>query len=521
MSGAGAGGALHGSSRYADSILTALARRPYEIAFRWEEAGTPRRLTYAETLELIWRQATLLREIGLRPGDGIALLARNRPEAFTLMAASCLCRLRYVPLHPLGSPAADEYTFADADIRALFVDADQFGARAAAAEGRVEIVRDLGEVELPTARPEKVLAGADADGPAALYILYTGGTTGSPKGVMLPDRSLTTNAWMTATHWDWPAHADMAIGTPMSHAAGLFVLPGLMRGATFTLQPRFDVPRLLDAIENDGVNSFFAVPSMLYDLLDHPATAAADLSALQWVLYGAAPMSPRRLEEAIDAIGPVLNQAYGQAEAPNTVFALSQDDHARRDPVDLGSCGRLLAGVETALLDPEENPVAADGAGEICIRGPLVMDGYWGKSEQTAEALRGGWLHTGDVARRNPSGTVTIVDRLKDMVISGGFNIYPREIEDVLTRHPGVAAAAVYGLPDARWGEAVTAAVVARPGQAPDAEELVAMVRTAKGSVATPKHLVFLDELPLTPVGKPDKKALRGAGLPGAGADGR
>jgi fatty-acyl-CoA synthase len=514
MSGAGVGSGT--APAYADWILTALDRRPDQVAFRWEDAGTARQLTYAETRELIWRQATLLRDAGLRPGDGIALLARNRPEAFTLMAAACLCRLRYVPLHPLGSPAADEYTFADAEIRALFVDADQFGERAAAAEAQVEIVRDLGELDPPPARPQAVLAGTEEA--AALYILYTGGTTGSPKGVTLPDRSLTANAWMTATHWDWPARTNMAIGTPMSHAAGLFVLPGLMRGATFTLQPRFDVPRLLDAIANDGVNSFFAVPSMLYDLLDHPATAAADLSALEWVLYGAAPMAPRRLEEAIDLLGPVLNQAYGQAEAPNTVFALSQADHAERDPVDLGSCGRTLAGVETTLLDPDGSPVAADDPGEICIRGPLVMDGYWAKAEQTDEALRGGWLHTGDVARRNPSGTVTIVDRLKDMVISGGFNIYPREIEDVITKHPGVAAAAVYGLPDPRWGEAVTAAVVARPGAVLDAAELTALVRAAKGPVAAPKHVVFLSELPLTPVGKPDKKALRAAGLPAAEA---
>jgi fatty-acyl-CoA synthase len=496
---------------YAESILTALARRPRQIAFRWSEGGEPREQTYGAALNQIWRLATLLRQTGLRPGDGVALLARNRPEAFNLMAAACLCRLRYVPLHPLGSAATDRYTFGDAEIRALFVDADLFAERAAAAEGQVEFVRDLGELELPASRPEEVLAGAGED--EALYVLYTGGTTGSPKGVMLPDRSLLANALMTATHWDWPTWTNFAICTPMSHAAGLFVLPGLMLGATFTLQSRFDPPRLVAAIEDEGVNAFFAVPSMLYDLLDHPATAEADLTALEWVLYGAAPMAPPRIEEAIDRFGPVLNQAYGQAEAPNTVLALSQSDHAERDPADLTSCGRALAGIDVRLLDDDGQEVEDGANGEICIRGPLVMDGYWGKPEQTAAALSGGWLHTGDVARRNPSGTVSIVDRLKDMVISGGFNIYPREIEDVIATHPAVAATAVYGLPDDRWGEAVTAAVVTKPGLQLDAAEVIERVRAEKGSVAAPKHVVVLDELPLTAVGKPDKKALRARGL--------
>jgi fatty-acyl-CoA synthase len=503
---------LHVPATYAGMILKALARSPQKVAFRWREGGAePREMTYAETRDQILRFATLLRETGLEAGDGIALLARNRPEAFTVMAASCLCRLRYVPLHPLGSTATDRYALGDADIRALFIDAEQFDERAAAAEADVEFVRDLAEVELPESRPELIASASDQA--RALYVLYTGGTTGSPKGVMLPDRSLITNAWMTATHWDWPEHTNLAICTPMSHASGLFVLPGLLLGSTFTLYPRFDVPSLIEGIEREGVNSVFAVPSMLYGLLDHPALGDADLRSLKWVLYGAAPMAPRRIEEAIDRFGPVLNQAYGQAEAPNTVFALSQSDHAGRDPVDLGSCGRSLAGIETGLLDPDGNEVEPGEPGEICIRGPLVMDGYWAKPEQTAEALRGGWLHTGDVARRNPSGTVTIVDRLKDMVISGGFNIYPREIEDVITAHPGVATAAVYGLPDDHWGEAVTAAVVPKPGQRLVAVELIDSVRATKGSFAAPKHLLFLDELPLTAVGKPDKKALRARGL--------
>ena len=221
-------------------------------------------------------------------------------------------------------------------------------------------------------------------------------------------------------------------------------------------------------------------------------------------------MSPARLVEGIERFGPVFMQLYGQSEVPNCITVLRRDDH---DPVAhperLASCGAPVAGLQVKLLDEDGHEVPEGEVGEICCRGPLVMAGYWNKPEETARAFRHGWLYTGDLARRDADGFLYIVDRSKDMIISGGFNVFPREVEDVLTRHPAVAAAAVIGVPDPKWGEAVKAVVVCRAGAEVSAEALIAMVRDAKGVVHAPKSVDFTDDLPVTGLGKPDKKVLR------------
>ncbi len=248
---------------------------------------------------------------------------------------------------------------------------------------------------------------------------------------------------------------------------------------------------------------------MLYGLLDHEDTARAELSSLKAVVYSGAPASPTRIAQALDVLGPMMVQAYGQTEAPNTILILDQSDHSDASSGRLHSAGRPAPGLQVALLDEGGRQVGQGDVGEICVRGPLVMDGYWNQPEQTEETLRGGWLHTGDLAHRDEDGFYYIVDRKKDMVISGGFNVYPREIEDVLSAHPDVAAVAVIGIPDTKWGEAVTAVVVPHAGRDPKAEELMALVRERKGPVHTPKTVVFVETLPLTSLGKTDKKALR------------
>jgi fatty-acyl-CoA synthase len=266
----------------------------------------------------------------------------------------------------------------------------------------------------------------------------------------------------------------------------------------------FDPEAVLRTIEAEKITAIFLVPTMLYVLLDHPLAASTDLSSLQLVLYGASPMSPARLLAAQERLGPIFQQFYAQTEAPNTCTTLRPDEHHGER---LSSCGRPFMGVDVALLDDDDNPVAPGEVGEICVRSPLVMDGYWKQPEQTAETLRNGWLHTGDMARADDDGFLYIVDRRKDMIISGGFNVYPREVEDVLTTHPAVAMAAVIGVPDDKWGEAVKAIIV-RKGDV-EADELIALVKERKGSVLAPKTVDFVDSLPLTPVGKIDKKPLR------------
>ena len=332
-------------------------------------------------------------------------------------------------------------------------------------------------------------------------------------------RSQRAMAWMTMlmmAEWDWPRPLRFVAAGPLSHATGSMVPAVLLRGGTVLVRPRFDVEDLLSVVEAERATATFLVPTMIYRLLDHPATAAADLSSLRLVIYGASPISPVRLNEALHRLGPIFMQLYGQVEAPNCITALPVADHTPDDLTRLASCGRPLAGLRVSLLDQAGRPVEAGAVGEVCVQGPLLMDGYLDEPEATREALRGGWLHTGDLAVADADGYLTLVDRAKDMIVSGGFNVYPREVEDILAAHPTVAAAAVIGVPDDDWGEAVAAYVVAAPGAEVDVEDLRDLVRSRKGPVHTPKAVHVVDALPLTPVGKPDKKALRARHWSGA-----
>jgi fatty-acyl-CoA synthase len=273
--------------------------------------------------------------------------------------------------------------------------------------------------------------------------------------------------------------------------------------------PHFDPERLIDTIERHRITATMLVPTMIYVLLDHPKLESADLSSLEVLYYGAAAISPSRLAEGLERLGSVFFQFYGQAECPMTITVLRTEEHVADRPERLATCGRPVPWLDVALLDDEGIPVERGDPGEICVRGPLVMKEYLNKPEQTAEAFRFGWLHTGDVAREDGEGFYTIVDRKKDMIVTGGFNVFPREVEDVLSSHPAVSAAAVIGVPDEKWGEAVKAVVVRRPGAEVGEAELVALVKERKGSVSAPKSVDFVEEIPLSALGKPDKKALR------------
>lgn len=494
---------LHAPVRYADLILTALDRRPQHIAFDYRGDGRTNQLSYGDVALHIRRLSTALRNLQVADSDGIALLAGPSPEAFMVMAAACHAGIRYTALHPMATTLDDAYVLRDSGSAVLVVDHAHFPDRAHAARDAVQVV-PLHELDA-LAHDSAASTSPSAD---ATYLFYTGGTTGQPKGVILRDRSLTANAWASST-WAWQHDTRFLITTPMSHAAGLLIAPGLLHGATFHIHDQFDPARVLHAIEHDQVDTTFLVPTMLYALLDHPNTGTAKLTGLRWILYGAAPTTPDRIIEARERFGAVLTQHYGQAEAPNALTALEKHEHCTDDRSVLSSCGRAMPGVTLTLLDHTGNPVPAGTPGELCARGPLVMDGYWNKPEQTAAALAGGWLHTGDVATRDESGLIRIVDRIKDMIITGGFNVYPREVETVLSTHPSVEQCAVYGEPDERWGEAVIAAVVTRAGYPADADRLTSHVRTTKGGVWTPKRIDFYDRLPLTPLGKIDRKALR------------
>jgi fatty-acyl-CoA synthase len=248
---------------------------------------------------------------------------------------------------------------------------------------------------------------------------------------------------------------------------------------------------------------------MIYVLLDHPALDTVDLSGLEWFGYAASPMSPVRLAEGLERIGPVFVQFYGQTESTAHGTVLKRADHDAARPDVLASCGKPVSSIRLSIQDDDGNPVGTGDIGEICLQGPGVMDGYWKHPELTEQTIVDGWLHTGDMAVQDDEDWVTIVDRKKDMIISGGFNVFPREVEDALSSHSAVSMAAVIGVPDEKWGEAVKAVVVLKPGATTTPDELIALVREKKGPVYAPKSVEIVDAIPLTPVAKADKKALR------------
>jgi fatty-acyl-CoA synthase len=499
------------SPTFGSVVLRALRRYPQRVAFI-SDTG---RLTYAGCLDLIGGLQRVLAAHGLRRGDRVGLLAGNSAEAWCAGTAVHLNGMATSYLHSMGSLEDHLFQLTDFDVAACVVDARRRGERGTALAARCGDVAVLGLG--PSEFGPDLLAQAAAVGESRprdlarpediAEVRYTGGTTGQPKGAMRRHPALTHLMSVgTLADFEIPFGASYLAAAPITHAAGLMVVPVLQRGGTVHLHDGFDPGRFLETIERERITMSLVVPTMAYALLDHPDLDSTDTSSLEVLHYGAAPMSPTRLAEGIERIGPVFAQLYGQTEC-YPISVLRRADHA--DPSLQGSSGVAVDTIDVTLLDRDGNPVAVGEGGEICARGPAVMEEYWRKPELTAEVFTHGWLHTGDVARMDKRGYLTIVDRTKDMIISGGFNVFSREVEDALTSHDAVAMAAVFGQPDEKWGEAVTAAVVLRPGATATPEELTAHVRELKGPVHAPKSVHLLNALPTTAIGKVDKKALR------------
>jgi fatty-acyl-CoA synthase len=478
--------------------------------------------TYREVRERTSQLVQALQSLGLGRGSRVAVISGNRPEVLSNIAAMQLAGCIGTPLHPLGSLDDHAYVLEAAEIDALVYDPSAFDAHASKLQQRVPGVKHLLSFG-PSDSGTDYLALADSFAPQPLVapdvnpediasVNFTGGTTGKPKGVMSSYRVTSYMTQIQLAEWEFPEDLRMLIATPLSHAAAAFFIPVLQKGGAFYVMQGFSPDGFFDMVEQHRITATMLVPVMLYFLLDSPRAKTADMSSMESIFYGASPMSPARLTQAIEMWGPVFYQFFGQSEAPMVLANMRRAEHDLSKPERLAACGRPSPWVHLALLDGDGNPVAAGEPGEICVRGPLVMSGYKDMPEATAEAFAGGWLHTGDVGRLDEDGFLHIVDRTKDMIVTGGFNVYPREVEDVLSRHESVQQVVVIGVPDEQWGEAVKAVVVVRPGVAADdalAAALKQQVKEAKGSVQAPKSVDFVDAIPLTPVGKPDKKAVR------------
>ncbi|WP_326533241.1 AMP-binding protein [Pseudorhodoferax sp.] len=507
------GSALFQGATVADQLVAAISRYPERKAFVSDEAV----VSYRELGEWISRLAQFFDSLGLKPGDTVAQLGVNRFEVFAVIAAVYLRGLRSVTLHALGSEDDHRYVLDDSGADLVIADA-YHGARAGVLRERCTGVRhwiSLGalpgfqtlESSIAAFTPQPLASTGQAED--IVRLAYTGGTTGRPKGVMLSNRALVSNALLDLAAKEWPEQVRYLCAAPISHGAGSLVVPCLMQGGSVTLLRAFSVDGFIDTVKRHDCNVTWLVPTMLYGILDSSRHAEVDWSRFHALVYSGAPASPARIRQALATLGPILIQSYGQTEAPNNLLILGRAEHAQLTDAQLASAGRPYPQVRLALLDENNQPVADGQVGEICVRGPLLMSGYLNKPEETASALAGDWLHTGDVAYRDADGLYYIVDRKKDLIISGGFNVYPKEVEDAICAQPGVAAAAVIGVPDPKWGEMVMAYVQPRPGSVLSVDAIAEGVRQAKGAVATPKRVEFLPALPLTALGKVDKKALR------------
>ncbi len=457
--------------------------------------------------------------LSLSPGDRVAILMRNRPEYLEALFAIWHAGLVAVPVNARLHREEIGYVLNHSGARVVVTD-DDHGDDAEWLVGQVESLdaalvapgdrwQRLGEA------PPIRLVDRGPDDPAWLF--YTSGTTGHPKGATLSNRNLLVMSLSYFADIDRVGPNDSVLhAAPLSHGSGLYGLPHVAQGA-ISVTPHsggVDGEEIATLLRRWSGMSFFAAPTMVKRLTDDLAVNGSDLSHLETIIYGGAPMYLADLEAALDVFGPRLTQIYGQGETPMTITSLSKDDHGAprhgRWRERMQSVGTPRTDVEVRIVDDHDRELPAGQVGEVVVRGDVVMCGYWNQPEATAETLRGGWLHTGDVGSFDGDGYLTLRDRSKDLIISGGMNIYPREVEETLLRHPGVHAVSVVGRPDPEWGEAVVAFVVAadaRNPPRPDDLDRICLDHVAR--YKRPKEYRFLEELPTNNYGKVLKRELR------------
>lgn len=465
-------------------------------------------VTYAGLHTRVTRLAHALRARGIRRGDRVAYLGPNHPSYLETLFAAGVLGAVFVPLNTRLAGPEIGYQLSDSGARALVYGPSHAGL-VAGLPGSTD-VRTYVEVG---AEYEELLADSAAepiDEPVTAddtcIIMYTSGTTGRPKGAMLTHGNLTWNAINVLVDTDLIADERALVSAPLFHTAGLnmLTLPVLLKGGTCVLVEAFDPSATFDLIERHRITFMFGVPTMFEQVARHPRWADADLSSLRILTCGGSPVSTP-LIAAYQERGLTFLQGYGMTEAsPGTLFL--DAEHAISKA---GSAGVPHFFSDVRVVRPDLAPVDVDETGEVVLRGPHVMPGYWGLPEETAASFADGWFRSGDAARVDEDGYVFIVDRIKDMIISGGENIYPAEIEDLLLGHPDIAECAVIGVPDDKWGEVPRAVVVPREGAAPDPDEVLASLAGRLAKYKIPKSVVIADELPRTASGKLLKSRVR------------
>ncbi len=473
-------------------------------------------LSFSQLDERSSRVANALAADGVGKGDRVAVLSKNTPEFFDLAFGCNKIGAILIGLNWRLAPPEISTIIADATPLVIVVGPDQRHLlETDSSVGPPPLVIEFGE-EFDSWRD-----GGSADDPGNVgapddvaLLLYTSGTTGVPKGVMLTNAGMSFTPRLGAEVWGMSAASVNLVAMPLFHIGGIgYGLSTMSLGGHTVVMREFDTTAIIETIATYGVTHSFFVPAAIQALLSTPGVESADLSSLELLSYGASPIGDTLLRKAIAVFGCGFSQAYGMTETSGTVVALDPDEH---DPDGdrshlLRSCGRALPWVELRVIDPDDlDDVEVGEVGEIWLRSGMVTAGYWNKPEATAEAIvGGGWLRTGDAAYQDDAGYVFLFDRFKDMIVSGGENIYPAEVENAMADHAAVAEVAVIGVPDERWGETPKAIVVLRPGSAATASALIEFTRTRLAKFKCPTSVEFADALPRNASGKVLKKELR------------
>ena len=478
--------------------------------------------TYREAEKESHFIASAIRGCGYAKGCKVGILAPNSNLAFLALLGLFRAEACWLPINPRNALEAN-IELLDRFGGELVFYHSSFEKEAVAIREQVSGIKEI--VCLDSSDAEGVLLerwtqdyrspfAMDEENPEDIAALFpTGGTTGKPKGVMIAHKNfeaMYANYWSHFNYHDDSRHLVVA---PMTHTAGILGCAHFARGGTNVMMAMPDPSGIVAAIAEHKITHFFVPPTVLYMMLTLPEVRDYDYSSLQHIFIGAAPSSLEKLKQAIEVFGPVMSEAFGQTEAPASITAKAPWDYLNADGSinenRLHSIGRPCVFNRVAILDEQGIEQPRGESGEICVRGNLVTPGYYKNPEATAEVRKHGWHHTGDIGVMSEDGYITIVDRKKDMIISGGFNVFPNEVEQVLTQHPSVQDCAVIGVPDSKWGESVKAIVQLKAGAEASSEELIALAKQKLGSVKAPKSIDFIADLPRSPVGKVLKTELR------------